>query len=84
MILEPLPILTPCCHRLAMRTTATVLHIGDDLSAKVTAGLAQQTVCPHCGGTIARNEGLRIRLFHGQMQRYIFAGIPALQLASQP
>lgn len=79
MILEPVPIRTPCCQRLAMRTVMTVIHLGDGISANVSAHLARQTRCPHCGGTIARDEGQRIRGFHGRMQRYIFAGVPELQ-----
>lgn len=84
MILEPIPIRTPCCDRLAIRTVITVLHLGDGFSEKVAASLARQTICPHCGGTIARDEGQRIHGFHGRMQRYIFAGVPDLQLADQP
>lgn len=84
MILEPVPIRTPCCHRLAMRTVMTVIHLGDDISVKVSAGLAQQILCPHCGDTIARDGGQRIRGFHGRMQRYIFAGVPALKQAEEP
>ena len=79
MILESIPIRTPCCKRLAMRTVMTVLHLGDGMSAKVSANLAQQTVCPHCGSTVAWDEGLRLQGFHGQMQTYVFAGLPELE-----
>jgi hypothetical protein len=67
-----------------MRTVMTVLHLGDELSATIAADLAQQTVCPHCGNTIGQDEGQRMHGFHGQMQRYIFAGVPALEQAEQP
>lgn len=84
MILESIPIRTPCCQRLAMRTVMTVLHLGDRMSAKVVAHFALQTVCPHCGNMIAQEEGLRIQGFHGRMRQYVFAGIPILEPAKQP
>lgn len=57
MILQHIPIRTPCCERLAMRTVMTVFHLGDVISAKVSASPAQQALCSHCGGTIARDKG---------------------------
>lgn len=75
MIIKPIPIRTPCCQRLAMRTTATVLHL-DGYGAALNESLKRQTICPHCGSPVGRNEGERIRIF--RMERYIFAGIPEL------
>lgn len=62
-----------------MRTVMTVLHLGDDFSAKIAASLAQQAVCPHCGSLVGPDQGQHIHGLHGRMQRYIFAGVPALE-----
>lgn len=66
-----------------MRTVMTVFHLGDVISAKVSASPAQHALCSHCGGTIARDKGQRTHGFHGRMQRYIFAGVPALQTSGE-
>lgn len=44
MILEPVLIRPPRCQRPATRNVMTVLRLGDDVSAKVSAGLAQPTI----------------------------------------
>ncbi len=81
MMLEPVPIRTPCCKRLAMRTVMTTINLDSEHFKPVAANLRQELVCPHCGRKIARDKGQRIHGFRGPMQRYIFAGIPTVDSA---
>ncbi len=80
MILETVPIRTPCCCRLAMLTAMTVIDFDSPYHDHTTTALKQQTLCPHCASVIDRNKGQRIRVFQGRMKNFIFAGIPKLLL----
>lgn len=79
MILELTPILTPCCHRLAMRSVMTTINLDSTLLKPVANDLRKKTTCPHCGSKIARDEGQPLMEFHGRMRQYIVAGVPELE-----
>lgn len=82
MIIKQRPVWTPCCRRLALRSTLATLHTDGELGA-CSRILGQQlkahSTCPYCGTQVDLDELVYVRHRFGErMGRMIFAGIPRL------